>query len=1065
MRSTLILAVIAVGLALLLPAGGVASTPPASAPVVASSTPGQSVTRTWTGTIPPSTAPAQSTCKGRTDVDEHDVRIQAPAGGYGKLTTSAVFTITWNAAGATSDEVLTVIDKDVQETGGGEQEGGTSNEVGSSDGSSNQEQVTGTDLPTATYAALACGYINLPAGTAYTGKLVVTTKAVAPPLAAAPSQGMGFSASVPADPQRDEGEPLIQIAKDGTTYTCGPTGVSNAADYAQVSTDGGKQFHLLGEPPRGQQAPGGGGDCALATAPVKNAGGFFNYAYSGLGPLTSFATATSANDGRDLTSSPAGGATIPGVDRQWLTFLDEKTVLLNYNQQAPRQVVVQKSTDGGLTYGLRVPATPTNPDFPGPLRTLPASQNPKGNGQPVAYFPWSVGDDIDLAISFDGGTSWSDCRAAVAPGQPTLFTTADSDSAGNVYLAYGENATFHTYATAIRNADLGKCAEGQDKNPTNNPGFSAPVQVDRGAVGSTVFPWLTAGGAPGRVAVAFYGSETDGDPNQGAFKGSWNVYVNQSLNLLSSGATFSQTKATTHPIHYDSICLEGLGCDVAGGDRSLADFFAIGYDPTRKALQVVYDTTYKRPGDAEGTVATPTVVTQTDGPSLGGGSLTASHPPTLRSSSDDAKGDAIADYSSSAPPRNSTVEPAADFTRVSIGSGPPGGLRVTMRVADLSDAALAKAVQDSTAQRLLFVFRWFNGYRSAAALARWSPTGGFSFGYNDFATGSATCGGSSAKCLQYPGDQPITGHADQKAGTITLDVPASKLKTLTGSQGPNQRPAEVAAKPGDREYDGTAFALADNSPTGGADQGFLYPLDNAPSMDFRVPGGSASSGGSGGSGLPAGAGSCAVGLKGVKLTPKGRRTRIAFTRRAGTKRVRVDVFQDARGRTIPKRGVRVAHFSRLKGFTWNGRASVTGRHVRDGILFVRLRAPARRGLDIRRFVLRRTGGRLYRRPPHARHPRCSGLIRYFALTRPVLGGRAGRTLRAVVQPGRRARVTFTLRHRGKVVRRYKAVTVAGKAILRRTVKPKGLPRGDIRVTATVRAGKTKRTTTRTARRL
>jgi hypothetical protein len=181
--------------------------------------------------------------------------------------------------------------------------------------------------------------------------------------------------------------------------------------------------------------------------------------------------------------------------------------------------------------------------------------------------------------------------------------------------------------------------------------------------------------------------------------------------------------------------------------------------------------------------------------------------------------------------------------------------------------------------------------------------------------------------------------------------------------------------------------------------------------------------------------------------------------------VRVDVFQEARGRTIPKRGVRVAHFSRLKGFTWNGKATVEGRHVRDGILFVRLKAPARYGLDIRRFVLRRSGGRLHRRPPHARHPRCSGLIRYFALTRPVLGGRAGRTLRAVVQPGRRARVSLTLRHGRKVVRRYKAVTVRGGEILRRTVPPKSLPRGDIRVTVTVKAGRTKRSATRTARRL
>jgi hypothetical protein len=150
MRPTLILTAIAVGLALLLPAGGAASTPPASDPVVASSTPGGSVTRTWTGTIPPSTTPAQSSCKDRTDVDEHDVHIEAPAAGYGAVTTSAVFTITWQDAGTTKDEVLTVINKDVTETGGGETEGTTSNEVGSSDGSSNEEQVTGTDLPSAT---------------------------------------------------------------------------------------------------------------------------------------------------------------------------------------------------------------------------------------------------------------------------------------------------------------------------------------------------------------------------------------------------------------------------------------------------------------------------------------------------------------------------------------------------------------------------------------------------------------------------------------------------------------------------------------------------------------------------------------------------------------------------------------------------------------------------------------------------------------------------------------------------------------------------------------------------
>jgi hypothetical protein len=1064
---------IAALLALLaLPATGSSSTPPASPPVQVPASAGQTVTRTWTGVIPPSAGgTATSTCKDRppSEVDEHDVRILAPAGGYAKVTMTATFTITFANPSVNNDEVLTVINKDVTETGGGEEEGNTSNEVGSSDTSGGTETVTGTNLPTATYAALACGFVNLPGNTPYQGKLVVTTKPVQPPLASADAKGMAFSASVPADPQRDEGEPLIQIAPDGTTYTCGPTGFSNASDYAQVSTDGGKQFHLMGEPPRGQQGTGGGGDCSLATSPTRNAGGAFNYAYSGLGPLTNFTTSKSSDNGHTLISSPVSGATIPGVDRQWETFLDTDTVLLNYNQQAPRQVVVQKSTDGGLTFGLRVPGSAPDPDFPGPLRSLPAALNPKHNGQPVAYFPWSTGHDIDLSVSFDGGSTFSTCRAAIAPGQPTLFTTADSDSAGNIYMAYGENTTFHTYATALRNADLVKCSEGTDKNPSANPGFSKPVQVDRDAVRSTVFPWLVAGGAPGHVAVAFYGSETDGDPNSGDFKGSWNVYVNQSLNLLSSGATFSQTKATTHPIHYDSICLNGLGCDVSGGDRSLADFFAIGYDRARGILQVVYDTTYKRPGDAEGTVATPTVVTQVAGPSNGTGSVTAAHPRTLRSSSADAKGDAIADYSSLGTPPSPKVEPAADFRNVSVGPGPKGGFRLTMQLDSLSDANLQKAVSDSLSQRIIWMFRWFNGYRSAAAQARWSPSGGFRFGFNDFTVGSAQCGSTGDKCLQYPGDQPIAGKVDQNAGTITLDVPAAKLKTLKGGQGPGQRPAEVAAQPGDRLFDGTAFSLGDPSPTGGTDQSFMTPLDNAPSMDFLVPGatgivGSAGSGAARNSSGGINACGPPAGLRRVSVRPRGRGVRIAFRRTARALSTRADAYQESVGRRIGAER-RVAGFAdRRRSFTWSGRSKRAGVRVRDGYVLVQLRTRTRQGTGVRSFTLLRRGGRYLKRPAYVKRSACV-LLRSFRIGRPVFGGTTRRKLGVALRIRKAGRVRMTLRRDGRVVRRLanRRLQPGGRIVLH--IRPRALRVAAYRVRVDVRSAGKRRAAVLTARRL
>src|SRR5581483_11727184 len=133
---------------------------------------------------------------------------------------------------------------------------------------------------------------------------------------------------------------------------------------------------------------------------------------------------------------------------------------------------------------------------------------------------------------------------------------------------------YDRYMVSLPAAKVASCDPpvSNTKQPTGNIGFSDPVQVDRNAVRATVFPWIAAGGAPGRVAVAFYGTTQDGDPNTGNFKAAWNVYVNQSLDALDDGtAQFSQVEATTHPFHYDSICLNGLGCDTAvpAGDRTL----------------------------------------------------------------------------------------------------------------------------------------------------------------------------------------------------------------------------------------------------------------------------------------------------------------------------------------------------------------------------------------------------------------------------------------------------------------------------------------------------------------
>lgn len=816
---------------------------------------GQTAQISWTGTIPPASAHPTNDCNGAgVGNDDEGITLTIPRRGYDKFDATFTFRIAWTPSNPSrdetlNDEVLTVNSADQQDPGDT-----SSSELGSSDGSTTEEVVVAHNLAAGTYHALACGFVNSTPQD-YTGTLTIQTTptTVSTSLASAPAQGLEFSAAVPADPQRDEAEPLIEISRDGHIYTCGPTGFSSGADYAQVSTDGGDQFHILGTQPRGQQGAGGGGDCALATGVTPNAYGNLQYAYSGLGALSGFATSTSADNGHTIATAGAdanGGITSNGVaaDRQWMTFTDDHTVLLSWNQQQPRNVVVQRSTDGGLTYSPTTSIAAPDPEFPGPMRFI-ASKN-------VVYMPWTKGEQVNLAVSADGGTTWTDCKVAsgdTVRGGTAGFAVADHDSAGNIYVVWADSSDYHTWLSVLTADRLAGCNQSTgdvtataDGEPTVDPGFTAPVQVDRDAVRTTVFPWVAAGGAPGRVAVAFYSTTSDGDPNSGDFNAAWNVYVNQSLNALGATRTFSQVQATTHPFHYDSICLNGLGCDLAvpAGDRTLADFFAIGFDPKDGRLSVVFDRDNKKPDEDLGHIATPMVVTQIAGPSNNGSTVSVAGHAVVRTSSTDPTGDALSSYSTTgigvAPPSvPAKNEAASDLTGVTVGGDTAtAGLKVTLKVASLSSTALTQALADTAGQSLLWVWRFANGYQDAAASARWSPLTGFTFGWNDYTTGGTPCIGATnaqgEKCVVYPGGTPIAGSVDQATGTITLVIPKTLLRQLSGTDA-DGRPLESPAVPGSRFYDGTAFTFANNAGPTQDSQTFLYTLDNTPAMDFKLP--------------------------------------------------------------------------------------------------------------------------------------------------------------------------------------------------------------------------------------
>jgi hypothetical protein len=160
MRCRLLVLALVVGATGALPNASAAATP-AQQSVTAPTQPGVTVTRTWTGTIPfVSDGEGTSSCKDRmTGVDRAGIHINVPAGAYDSVDIDYKFTITWTDATGLNDEVLTVINKDVTDTGGGDTEGNTNSEVGSSDTSATTEQIVGSNLPTADYEAQACPFL------------------------------------------------------------------------------------------------------------------------------------------------------------------------------------------------------------------------------------------------------------------------------------------------------------------------------------------------------------------------------------------------------------------------------------------------------------------------------------------------------------------------------------------------------------------------------------------------------------------------------------------------------------------------------------------------------------------------------------------------------------------------------------------------------------------------------------------------------------------------------------------------------------------------------------------
>jgi hypothetical protein len=752
----------------------------------------------YEGEVPPGTGGVDySACQDDVNADTFHLTVVLPEPWgptrTGQLNVEVVWAPTSPDA-ATSDLALFVEEPD--------------GDVVSSDGGTPSEAVAIVDPEAGEYLIVMCAFANA-APQPYEAEVGLTVSAPTPNPPSTPSR-FRFSPITTVDPQRDVAEPSLRIDPQGNEYTCGPFGSSRNADYAQKSEDGGDTFRVMGQPPEGRISPGGGGDCELAVNPVPNDQGFHNLAYTGLESLLNFSTGRSTNAGRSWVGTTASESPVV-VDRQWMDAAGKGIVYLTY-RQVPSGSFVQRSTDGGLTY-----APPTGVAIP----EISISGNlvvDERDGKRL-YIAYTVGNEVRLAISNDGGATnpWRNFLVAEAEGDPSsLFPVVAQDHAGNLYVAWieaGSYNAFYAYST--------------DRGRT----WSQKIQVNRDQVNTTVMPWIDAGDA-GRIAISFYGTEVEGNPEVGSFRGPWDVYVNTSLDALQPNPPISQTKATTHPIHWDSICLSGLACSLNGGDRTLLDFFQLRHD-RHGLIKVVFNESNKESGDEFGPIAIVTYAKQINGPGLHEEPSPSDTRPRLTDRRTDPVGDGVFPFSvfpsPEPPPAGFRVEyPAMDFERVQVGPGAPGTVRFAMEVADLSAAQIQAAQAGMASPNLLWVARFFSGYTAHAAVVSYDDANGFQFGYTDLSLSA------DGRLETYPPSTPVAGHVNQNTGVMTVDVPISMIPHVTVATPPSAPPEERASVPGDRIFEITGFSFGNNSPDPFT-QLFLNQGDVTPPFDALLP--------------------------------------------------------------------------------------------------------------------------------------------------------------------------------------------------------------------------------------
>ena len=625
-----------------------------------------------------------------------------------------------------------------------------------------------------------------------------------------------FSPATVVDPQRTEGEPLNFLDPSTDNYwESGPWGTTTQNSFIHRSTDNGLEFHIDSPVGLRPDLPPGGGDTDIT---VDDRG--YHY-FVDLEGLVNLGTAVSNDDGNNWRKNPVAVQNA-AVDRQWYAIDNgptgaavDNTVFLAFHESAVGTYIYSSpgstgSTDpvGGLVWQnasanapmpLAADATCAQIRFDKVTRNLYYACN---EGTHVRITIGHVAPGQRTGIAFHNVTL-PNSPGGGGPGH--LFPAVATDSGGNVYVAWIDTNDSVVYYSS--STDQGES-------------WTTPVRVSMAPASTAEFLWAQAGTA-GTLALAWYATDAQGQPDSfpnwfddpvGATGIKWWGYAATITNAASLSPTVAQQRFTEKPMHYGQICNQGIGCTVSGGDRTMADYFALNFD-SRGAIRLVYnDTTSQHHG------AHLYEVRQLQGKTATGRSLREAVP---KSPMTDATADAQWPHYS--PTGAGANQPQLDLTKVALSMASPSTLRVKMTVANLAGMlpppGKAKAVWLTRFQALSTGNSGEEAYRIFYVGAE--STGGLA---PQFFAGSTTCTDTTpgnCKVVNYPTTMAVQGRLC--GNTISIDVPRD------GGFG-------VGIPVGNTLYNVTAFTFGRDDPND------LYAdVDATHAFDFTLGGASGGS--------------------------------------------------------------------------------------------------------------------------------------------------------------------------------------------------------------------------------